>query len=188
MTFLADFGEAEPKASHAQSKMVHVGQVSSYLKGTKEDVCVTMSASKIWDVQENDRDDWSRWNMRPVQTKVERTRQRHRVWSLMLASAAVNDAALTDEHTQSKTIIMDAMWNRLQSQRLFPIGSSWSCLFWIILISLMPSQKKKRWESRHKRNSTKPSASTWSVSDGLPVRSVRITCSRSLLLAHLYRD
>ena len=102
-----------------------------------------MPASKIWDVQENGRDDWSRWSMRAAQSKVERTRWRHRVWSLMLASAAVNDAALTDEHTQSKTIIMDSMWNRLQQHRLFPISSSWSCLFWIILISLLSSQKKK---------------------------------------------
>ena len=47
MTLLADFDEAEPKASHAQSKLVHVGQVSSYVKGTKEDVCVAMPASKI---------------------------------------------------------------------------------------------------------------------------------------------
>ena len=50
MTLLADFGEVEPKTSHAQSKLKYLGQVSSYLKDTKEDVCVTMSASKVWDV------------------------------------------------------------------------------------------------------------------------------------------
>ena len=77
----------------------------------------------------------------------------------MLASAAVIDDALTDEDTQNKTIIIDAMWNRLQKHRLFPISSSWSYLFWIILSSLLSSTKKERGR-RHKRSSTKPSAST----------------------------
>ena len=164
MTLLEDFGEAEPKASHAQSTLVHVGQVSTDLKGTKEEVCVAVPASKVWDAHTSGKR--QRWvvTMQHASRPVER-------WTHAIETPRVIiNAGECSIHRCCSDWWTHAKQNHHHRRDVKQTSTAHSLSDKLLLILSVLDHSdftdvitEKERGRRHKRTSTKPSASTRSA-------------------------